>query len=128
MTIDPSHWLHRLTPDDWMRAAIGEYEASVRALTEKRHRQGVSLARRAAGMGLNAVLCIAPDETWGRSYMEHLSAAKDAPSVPAPVREAIQSLVDASLDAPALVRLGPGDPGAAKAALTVLEWCASRIG
>lgn len=110
-----------------MRAAIGEYESSVQALSEKRHRQGVSLARRAAGMGLNAVLCVAPDETWGRSYMEHLAAAKDASAVPESVREAIRSLVDASLDAPALVRLGPGDTGAAKAALTVLEWCASRI-
>jgi hypothetical protein len=126
--IDPSHWLHRLSPEDWMRAAVGEYEASARSFAEGKQRQGVASARRAAGMALNAVLCLAPDEGWGRSYMEHLRAAAAAEGLPEGVRKAAASLVSASLDAPALVKLGGLDAGPSRAALAVLEWAAARLG
>lgn len=125
--IDPDHWLHRLSPEEWMRAAVGEYESSVQAFAANQQRQGVASARRAAGMALNAVLCVAPDESWGRSYMDHLRAVTSSSGLPEGLRQAAASLVSASLDAPSLVRLGGLDAGSARAALTVLEWCASRL-
>lgn len=126
-SLDPDHWLHRLSPEDWLRAAVGEYETAIAALTDKRYRQGVASARRAAGMALNAVLWIAPNDAWGRSYMAHLVALKADETAPEPVREAARTLVEASLDAPKLVQLGPGDTAAAKASVAILEWCAEQV-
>jgi hypothetical protein len=46
-------------------------------------------------MGLNAALIVEPDESWGRTYVEHLQGlARDA-RVPEAVREASRAVLDA---------------------------------
>ena len=71
---DPSHWLHRFDPEEWLRAAANELARAEQALAQKQQRPGLAGARRAAGMAWNAVLVCAEDETYGRSYMDHLHA------------------------------------------------------
>ena len=83
---DPSHWLHRLDADEWLRAAANELLRAEEALARKQHRQGVAGARRAAGMAWNAVLVGGEDDVYGRSYMDHLNALSKDPRVPEPVQ------------------------------------------
>jgi hypothetical protein len=125
---DPDHWLYRLTPHEWLQAASHEVLAATRAIEEREQRRGVAYARRAAGMALNAVLVLQPNEAWGRSYMDHLKALAGAGTAPAPVREAARELVEAPLDGPKLVRLGgaSGD-GISAATKTVIEWCEEEV-
>ena len=123
---DPDHWLHRLSADEWLRAADNELKRARVALQMKQHRMGVAGARRAAGMAWNAVLVIAPDDSYGRSYMEHLKALAADATVPEPIRLAAQSLVDAPLEAQ-LVQLGAGDTRLADAAAAIVEHARARI-
>src|SRR5579862_6053298 len=103
---DPDHWLHRLTADEWLRAADNELARAEQALAHKQQRAGVTQARRAAGMAWNAVLALGPDESYGRSYMEHLAALAKESAAPEGVRRAAGELVHAPLAA-AVVTLGP---------------------
>lgn len=125
---DPDHWLYRLTPEEWLRAAAGELVQAASSLSAQAQRRGVASARRAAGMALNAVLVVAPCEAWGRSYMDHLRALAADATTPAGLRRACAELLEAPLDGPKFVRIGGGaDEGAAAAARVVLEWCAERV-
>src|SRR5437868_285737 len=105
--LDPDHWLHRLTADEWLRAARIELRRADEALAHKQQRAGVAGARRAAGMAWNAVLVVATDERYGRSYMEHLRALADDAAVPGAIREAARALVEAPLTSE-VVTLGRG--------------------
>ena len=125
---DPGHWLLRLTAPEWLAAARVELAASASALEARQQRKGVASARRAAGMALNAVLVLRPDDTWGRSYMDHVRVVAASPRSPDDVRTASQALVDAPLDAPLLVGLGSGSVGSARAAAVVLAWCEREVG
>jgi hypothetical protein len=90
---DASHWLRKLSPEEWIRAGLGELRRAEEAYKGHDARAGLASARRAAGMALNAALLVEPDDAWGRSYVDHLAAlARDA-SVPERVREAAQILV-----------------------------------
>ena len=60
-----------------MQAAANELGTAEQSLLARQQRAGVAGARRAAGMAWNAVLVAAPDENYGRSYMDHLKALKD---------------------------------------------------
>jgi HEPN domain-containing protein len=123
---DPNHWLHRLSADEWLRAADHELARAEQALRGKQQRPGVAGARRAAGMAWNAVLVIAPDDAYGRSYMEHLQAlARDA-AVPPAVREAAGALLSAPL-ASDVVQLGAGDSRLAAAARAIVEHARERV-
>lgn len=123
---DPTHWLHRLSADEWLRAAANELTRAEQALAARQQRAGVTQARRAAGMAWNAVLATAEDEAYGRSYMDHLQAlAKDA-SIPEPVRAAAQSLLDAKLVAE-VIPLGRGDTRLADAARAIVEHASARV-
>src|SRR5256885_15932435 len=104
---DPTHWLHRLTAEEWLRASENELARAEEALRGKQQRMGVAGARRAAGMAWNAVLAVEYDESYGRSYMDHLHALARDPSVPEPVRAAALALAEAPL-ATDIVALGPG--------------------
>ncbi|MCL2450236.1 MAG: hypothetical protein FWD17_14920, partial [Polyangiaceae bacterium] len=58
-------------------------------------RAGAAGAKRAAGMALNGALIVEPDESWGRTYVEHVEAlARDA-RVPEAVRVASRRVLDA---------------------------------
>lgn len=125
---DPEHWLHRFTAQEWLAAATHELHLTVEALGARRQKQGVVLARRAAGMALNAVLTAHPDEAWGRSYVEHLRAVAVDERVEEIVRQACAQLLDAPIDAPRFVRIGGGgEQGLGSAAATIIEWSRTRV-
>jgi len=118
--VDPDHWLYRLSPTDWLKAAEVELARASEALVKKSHRAGLTGARRAAGMALNAVLAVALDDSYGRSYMDHLKALAVDKSATPSVHEAARALLSAPLDA-GLVQLGPGSTELADHANTVLD-------
>src|SRR5947209_468770 len=92
---DPNHWLRRLSPDEWIRAALAELQRAAAAYGAGEARAGSAGVKRAAGMALNGALLVEPDETWGRTYIEHVEAlAKDA-RVPEAVRSACSTVLDA---------------------------------
>jgi hypothetical protein len=92
---DKDHWLYKLSPDEWIAAALGELGRAAKAWDAGDARAGVVGLKRAAGMGLNAALIAEPDESWGRTYVEHLQAlARDA-RVPEAVREATRVVLEA---------------------------------
>lgn len=102
---DESHWLHKLSPDEWIQAALGELRRAEDAYARKNARAGLAGARRAAGMALNGALIVAPNDAWGRSYMDHLLATKSDEAVPARVREASAILLETPLPGGELVAL-----------------------
>jgi hypothetical protein len=131
---DPSHWLHRLTPAEWLDAAETEVALALEALGRRAVRPGVTHARRAAGMAWNAVLAAAIDDAdadalvarFGRSYMEHVSALAAATDVPEDVRAAAQFLRDTPPAPPALITLGKPDLRAVDAARAVFAHARTR--
>ena len=125
---DPDHWLFRLSPDEWLRAAANELERADEALAGKHHRPGLTQARRAAGMAWNAVLAATGDETgYGRSYMDHLQALAKDMAVPESVRVAARSLLETPIVS-TVVTLGPrGDTSLARAAEAILRHAAERV-
>ena len=125
---DPNHWLQRFTPSEWLAAARNELGHAEVALSRRAYRPGVTHARRAAGMGLNAVLATRMGDTeapWGRSYMDHIVAVADDAAVPDDVRAAARALRDTRPEAPALLQLGRADLSALVAARTIVDWAAT---
>jgi hypothetical protein len=127
---DPSHWLQRLTPDEWLAAAETELALAALALGRRAVRPGVTHARRAAGMAWNAVLAAAPhDEAlvarFGRSYMEHVAALVTATDVPDEVRDAAALLRDTPPAPPTLITLGKPDLRALDAARAIVTHAAT---
>jgi HEPN domain-containing protein len=92
---DPGHWLFRLSPDEWIRAALGEVERARAAYGRGDSRAGASGVKRAAGMALNGALIVEPDDGWGRSYLEHVQALSADARVPDAVRVACRTVLDA---------------------------------
>jgi hypothetical protein len=124
----PQHWLHRLTAEQWLEAAANELRGAHEALLGKHQRTGVTHARRAAGMALNAILCLAPDEAYGRSYMEHLQALHKDPAVAAELREAAHRLLSVPI-VQQLVTLGPkGDTQPADFAARIFAHAKAVVG
>jgi HEPN domain-containing protein len=119
---DPGHWLYRLSAEEWLRAAENELVSAERSLDAKQQRAGVTYARRAAGMALNACLCVAFDPAYGRSYMDHLHALAKDDAASAELREAAARLVALPLTQQ-LVTLGPrGDRKPAELAARILGY------
>jgi HEPN domain-containing protein len=123
---DDRRWLTRLSFGDWMRAALNELDQAYAALRGKQHREGLTHARRAAGMGVNAWLVVADDARYGRTYTEHLRALAGDSRVADEARAAARRLLDAPAR-PELVTLGPGPVELADAAKTILVWIADRL-
>jgi len=126
VVIDPAHWLYRLSPEDWLRAADKELALAYSALAGKHRREGLTYARRAGGMALNAVLWSAPSDAWGRSYVDHLRALAADAGAPGEVRTAADALMSAAMTSN-LVSLGPGPTDLADAARTVIAWARARV-
>ena len=105
---DPDHWLFKLDPDEWLRAGMGELRRAETAYAQKNGRAGLAGARRAAGMALNGLLLVAPNDAWGRSYMDHLLALKVDETAPARVRAAAKCLLETPLPGGELVALRTG--------------------
>jgi sarcosine oxidase gamma subunit len=104
---DEAHWLYKLSPDEWSRAAMGELRRAEEAYARENTRAGLAGARRAAGMALNGALVVMPNDAWGRSYMDHLMALKvDASErTPARVREACAVLLETPMPGGQIVTL-----------------------
>jgi HEPN domain-containing protein len=118
---EEGHWLHRLLPEQWLSAADNELRSAHSALLAKQHRAGVTYARRAAGMALNARLWLVPDPTYGRSYMDHLQALQKDPAVSDELRDAARRLLAVPTTAQ-LVTLGPkGDTKPAEFAARIVS-------
>jgi len=91
---DDSHWLLKLSPAEWVRAALSDLRRAEEAYRANDARAGLAGAKRAAGMALNGALILEPNDLWGRTYVEHVGAlAKDA-AVPSRVREACRELLE----------------------------------
>ncbi len=124
---DPSHWLHRLTPDEWLAAADTELQHCRETLARRAVRPGVTHARRGAGMALNAVLAVRENEIYGRSYMDHVVALSGDESAPADVRAAAQNLRDTPPLPPELVTLGKPDMRVLEDALRIVAHARQQV-
>jgi len=126
---DPGHWLHRPDAAEWLAAAATALAQAEEKLSRRSVRPGVTHARRAAGMAWNAVLITAPDERYGRSYMEHVVALAQAPdddaSIPAAVRDAARLLRETPAMPPQLITIGKPDMSSLDAAKTIVEFARS---
>jgi hypothetical protein len=128
MEKDPTHWLFRLEPGEWLAAAQTELEAAQAALARHSFRPGVTHLRRAAGMACNALLWQRERASWGRSYMEHVIALCDDAEAPTAIRAAAQRLRQTPAAPPALISIArPGQlPAAAtdvvEAAQAIVAW------
>ena len=102
---DPNHWLRRFTPDEWIRAALGELGRARKSCERGEARAGAAGLKRAAGMALNAALLVEPEESWGRTYVEHLEALATDARVPEAVRAAAREVLGAGQPSGGVVRL-----------------------
>jgi hypothetical protein len=126
---DPIHWLHRLTPDEWLAAADTELGHCEETLGRRAVRVGVTHARRAAGMAWNAVLASAPapDERFGRSYMDHLAALAGDAGAPEEVRTAARLLRETPAAAPTLITIGRPDLTVLVEARRIVAYARERV-
>jgi hypothetical protein len=124
---DPTHWLYRLSPPEWLQAADNELRAAQEAFLHKQQRPAVAHARRAAGMAWNALLWLLPEEKYGRSYMEHLQALKNDDDAPPELRAAAAKLVGMPMSQELVVLGAHGDPGQADCAALVIEHARKEV-
>jgi hypothetical protein len=107
---DPTHWLHRLSPDEWIRAGMRELASAKASAARRAIRPALASARRAAGMGWNAVLALEPHENgaYGRTYVEHLVALAEGRPLetvdPTPIPDEVRLAARRLLDDPAAGR------------------------
>ena len=104
-TRDPSHWLMRLSPDEWIRAALAELARAEKAWSGGDLRGGAAGLRRAAGMALNGALIVEPNDAWGRTYVEHLEGLAVDDHVPDAVRVATRVVLEAKAPSGSVVAL-----------------------
>jgi HEPN domain-containing protein len=104
-TRDPSDWLRRLSPDEWIRAALGELQRAEAAYERGDARAGAAGVKRSAGMALNAALLVEPNASWGRTYVEHLSALAADRAAAEAVRAACRAVLEAKAPSAGVVNL-----------------------
>ncbi len=102
---DPQHWLRKYSPAEWIRASLNELVRAEAAFASKNARAAIAGCKRAAGMALNALLIVKPNEGWGRTYVDHLLALSHDESAPDAVRQAAQRVLGAEPHASSLVIL-----------------------
>ncbi len=124
---EPSHWLHRLTAAEWLAAAETELGHCHDTLARRALRPGVTHARRAAGMALNALLVDAPNAAYGRSYMDHVVALSGDQTADPSLRAAAQHLRDTGPAAPALITISKIDLGPWDNARVIVEDARRRV-
>ncbi len=105
---EPGHWLKRFSPDEWIQVALGELRRAEARLSANDVAAGIAGCKRAAGMALNGALLVEPNESWGRSYVDHIAALAGDRTVPDKVRGSCAILVDAKPPGSTLVMIrGP---------------------
>ena len=90
---DPMHWLMKFSPDEWIRAALGEVFRAQAAYASGNVRGAIAGCKRAAGMAINALLIVEPNEGGGRTYVEHVVALGDDDRAPPLVRQACKLII-----------------------------------
>ncbi|NVB39935.1 hypothetical protein G6O69_18975 [Pseudenhygromyxa sp. WMMC2535] len=129
MADDQTHWLWRLGAGEWLDAARNDLEQGRTKLGSRR--AAVTLARRAAGMALNAALVEMStrgwtrarcEDIWGRSYVDHLRMLGSDPSLAGPLGPSLAERCASLMAIPVmppqgLVRLGLRRDDAASRAL-----------
>jgi HEPN domain-containing protein len=120
-------WLTRLTAEEWLRASGNELALGYDRLRGNARREGLTYARRAAGMALNAVLRRNLDPAYGRSYMDHLKALREDDRAPPEPRAAARRLLAAPMQAD-LVHLGTGPTHLADDAREIVDYCRALAG
>ena len=125
---DPSHWLHRLTAEEWLAAADTELRHCEETLRRRAVRAGVTHARRAAGMAWNAVLARlpAPDHKFGRSYMDHVVALAADDGASEEIRAAARALRETPAAPPQLIAIGKPDLTVLDQARRIVEYARLR--
>jgi HEPN domain-containing protein len=115
-------WLTKLSPNEWISAALGELSRAEKAYARSDVRAAIVGCKRAAGMALNGALSVEPNAGWGRTYVEHVEAlAKDA-SVPEAVRASCKVVLEATPPTSVLatLRTKSGDTKVVEAARDVI--------
>jgi hypothetical protein len=102
---DPKDWLRRYTPREWVQVGLAELRRAMTAFETNDVGAGLAGCKRAAGMALNGALLVEPNETWGRSYVDHVKALADEASVPAAVRDACKVILEVRPPNPHLLTL-----------------------
>jgi HEPN domain-containing protein len=102
---DPSHWLRKLSPDEWIQASLAELRRAEERVKANDLTAGLAGCKRAAGMALNGALIVEPNEAWGRSFVDHVSALSRDEAVPERVREACRVLVTSRAPGADILRL-----------------------
>lgn len=132
-TDDPtagSHWLYRLSAEQWLLAADNEVRNARHAFESRQHRTGLTHARRGAGMAVNALLLQRENPDYGRSYMEHLQGLQRDPQVPEDIRAAATRLLTTPLR-PTLVTIGrkegAGSPEEAEPAARIVHYVRQQL-
>ncbi len=102
---DAGHWLLKFSPEEWLDHALRELERAEAAL--RQHNAAASHAglKRAAGMALNAALISRPNDSWGRTYVEHVRAVSQDGNAPSSVRAAAAKLLQLPTAASSVVSL-----------------------
>jgi hypothetical protein len=134
--VDPSHWLFRLSPSEWLAAADTELGHAAEKLAARAVRPGVTHARRAAGMAWNALMALAPEPAtsdpmiarFGRSYMDHIVALASDEGTAPEIRAAAQVLRDTPPAPPELITLGKPDLHVLEAARAIVQSVRSKLG
>jgi HEPN domain-containing protein len=90
---DPGHWLMRFSPDEWIQAALQELRRAEARLRVNDLPAALAGCKRAAGMALNGALIVEPNESWGRSYADHVTALSGDAGIPERVRAACKELL-----------------------------------
>ena len=102
---DAGHWLLKFSPKEWLDHALRELERAEAALRQRHTAAAHAGLKRAAGMALNAALIARPDESWGRTYVDHVRAVSEDAVTPSPVREAATKLLQLPTGASSVVSL-----------------------
>ncbi len=102
---DPKDWLRKMSPAEWVSAALTEARRAERAYHDKQAKAGLACARRAAGMALHAVLLLETKDGWGRSFVDHLRGLRGDPQVPEAVRVSCKLLLDTQPPGPSVISL-----------------------
>lgn len=102
---DPTHWLFKMSPDEWIRSGLTEMRRAEQLYQERNAKGGLASARRAAGMGLNGALIVVPNDQWGRSFVDHLHGLANDDTAPEAVRVACRVLLETQPPGPTLITL-----------------------
>jgi HEPN domain-containing protein len=102
---DPNHWLKKWSPKEWIQASLAELHRAEARIRARDLTAGLAGCKRAAGMALNGALLVEPNESWGRSFVDHVSALARDETVPERVREACRVLVSSRPPASDILQL-----------------------